>query len=89
MIDRLDRGSRLIWRIEKARLGKVQEENLRWCEWERNSNRQEIKMKMGDLVDSVIFEGEVQEFVPFLLVGQYIYVGKGTSFGLGKYEIEF
>jgi CRISPR-associated endoribonuclease Cas6 len=75
--------------IEKAKGVKVQKENLQWCDWERYSNRQGTKMKMGGFVGSVIFEGVIKELIPFLLVGEYIHVGKGTSFGLGKYEIEF
>ncbi|MDI7261613.1 MAG: CRISPR system precrRNA processing endoribonuclease RAMP protein Cas6, partial [Thermodesulfobacteriota bacterium] len=33
------------------------------------------------------FEGDFEPFMPFLLLGEFIHVGKGTSFGLGKYEI--
>jgi hypothetical protein len=28
-----------------------------------------------------------EDFLPFILPGQYILVGKETSFGLGRYEI--
>jgi len=73
--------------IEEAKHVKVQKENLRWVDWERYSNRQETKMKMGGFIGSVTFEGDFEPFAPFLLLGQYIHVGKGTSFGLGKYEI--
>lgn len=44
-------------------------------------------MKMGGFIGSITFEGGLESFLPFLLVGEYIHVGKGTSFGLGKYEI--
>ncbi|NWF92972.1 MAG: CRISPR system precrRNA processing endoribonuclease RAMP protein Cas6 [Syntrophaceae bacterium] len=75
--------------IEKAKGVKLQKEDLHWSDWERYSNRQDTKMKMGGFIGSVTFEGVVKEFIPFLLVGEYIHVGKGTSFGLGKYEIKF
>lgn len=73
--------------IEEARNIKTQQENLHWVDWERYSNRQETKMKMGGFVGSVIFQGDFEKFLPFLLLGEYIHVGKGTSFGLGKYKI--
>ena len=73
--------------IEKAKGVKVKKENLSWVDWERYSNRQETKMKMGGFVGSITFEGDVQPFLPFILLGEYVHVGKGTSFGLGKYEI--
>lgn len=73
--------------IEEAKKVRVQKENLRWMDWERYSNRQETRMKMGGFVGSVIFQGEFKRFMPFLLLGEYIHVGKGTSFGLGKYQI--
>lgn len=73
--------------IEEAKSVKVQKENLRWVDWERYSNRQETKMKMGGFTGSVTFEGDFEKFLPILLLGEHIHVGKGTSFGLGRYEI--
>jgi len=73
--------------IEEARSIKIDKENLHWRDWERYSNRQETKMKMGGFVGSVTFQGELERFLPFLFLGEYIHVGKGTSFGLGKYKI--
>jgi len=73
--------------IERAKDIQIKRNNLSWFDWERYSNRQEIRMKMGGLVGSITFEGDFEEFIPFLVLGEYIHVGKGTSFGLGKYEI--
>ena len=44
-------------------------------------------MKMGGFIGSITFEGDFKSYLPFLLLGEYIHVGKGTSFGLGKYKI--
>jgi CRISPR/Cas system endoribonuclease Cas6 (RAMP superfamily) len=44
-------------------------------------------MKMGGFVGEITFQGELEQFLPFIALGEYIHVGKGTSFGLGKYEI--
>lgn len=73
--------------IDQAKSVTIQQEALRWVDWERYSNRQETRMKMGGFIGSIIFEGDVNPFAPFLLLGEQIHVGKGTSFGLGKYKI--
>ena len=73
--------------IEEAKDVKVQKGNLHWLDWERYSNRQDTKIKMGGFIGSITFEGGFKEFLPFLILGEYIHVGKGTSFGLGKYKI--
>ena len=73
--------------IEKSYEVKVKKSNLKWFDWERYSNRQETKMMMGGFKGLITFEGEFETFLPFLLLGEYIHVGKGTSFGLGKYQI--
>jgi CRISPR-associated endoribonuclease Cas6 len=73
--------------IEKSREIKSTKSDLKWFDWERYSNRQETTMKMGGFKGSVTFEGDLGLFWPFLILGEYIHVGKGTSFGLGKYEI--
>jgi len=74
--------------IESSKDIKVEKENLSWYDWERYSNRQDTKMYMGGFIGSITFEGDFEEFIPFLLLGEYVHVGKGTSFGLGKYKIK-
>jgi len=73
--------------IEKAKEVKVKKENLRWYDWERYSGRQETRMKMGGFVGEITFEGEIEPVIPLIRMGEVLHVGKGTSFGLGKYEI--
>jgi len=42
---------------------------------------------MGGFLGEITFEGELTEFLPFLKLGEYLHIGKGTVYGLGKYEI--
>lgn len=60
---------------------------LAWRDLERYSTRQEAKMKLGGFVGEASFEGALGDFMPFLRLGEHIHVGKGTSFGLGRYRI--
>lgn len=62
--------------------------NLYWYDWERYSQRQVKKMKMGGFVGEATFSGDISEFLPFLKLGEYLHIGKGTVYGLGKYEIK-
>ncbi|MCL0059065.1 CRISPR system precrRNA processing endoribonuclease RAMP protein Cas6 [Dehalococcoidia bacterium] len=71
--------------IEKARNVRIINSNLRWYDWERYSSRQKAKMKLGGFVGNITFEGDLAEFMPFIKLGEYLHIGKGTSFGLGEY----
>lgn len=74
----------MISRAEKIETTSV---SLEWYDWERYSQRQNTKMKLGGLVGSITFKGQLSEFMPLLRFGELVHAGKGTSFGLGKYEL--
>ena len=44
-------------------------------------------MSLGGATGTVSYEGDISDFMLLLRLGEYVHVGKGTSFGLGKYEI--
>lgn len=73
--------------IEEAGAVAVKDSTLRWHDWMRYSYRQRAKLKLGGLIGEITFGGDLEPFWPFLQLGQWIHVGKGTSFGLGRYEI--
>ena len=66
---------------------KTKARNVEWYDWERYSSRQDTRMKLGGFMGNITFEGDLEEFLPFIKLGEYIHIGKQTSFGLGKYEI--
>jgi len=74
--------------IRRAEGVKMTEHDFQWVDWERYSSRQGIRMKMGGFMGTVTYEGDLTEFLPFLTLGQYVHVGKGTSFGLGHYQLK-
>ncbi len=73
--------------IEKASAVKQIKSDTHWFDWKRYSTRQEEWMSLGGVTGAVSYEGDLTEFMPLLKLGEYVHVGKGTSFGLGKYEI--
>jgi hypothetical protein len=75
--------------IQESKKIKVKESNLLWYDWERYSKRKDERIKLGGLVGNITFYGQITPFLPFLIIGKHIHVGKNTSFGLGKYEINF
>ncbi len=69
---------------EKVRTRKA---SLYWHDWERYSNRQKRRMKLGGVLGSVTYSGGVTPFIPFLKAGEIFHIGKNTTFGLGKYKL--
>ena len=64
----------------------IQSNHTRWWDWERYSSKQRERMRMGGFVGEVVYEGEIRPYLPLLRAGEVFHAGKGTSFGLGKYE---
>lgn len=73
--------------IKNAKNIEVSFNNLKWKDWTRYSNRQKKTMLFGGLLGNITFKGNFEEFLPYLLLGSFIHVGKNCTFGQGKYEI--
>lgn len=73
--------------IEKFRAIRQTASDIHWYDWKRYSTRQEEWMSLGGVIGSVLYEGDMSDFMVLLRLGEYVHVGKGTSFGLGKYDI--
>ncbi|MGE5604209.1 MAG: CRISPR system precrRNA processing endoribonuclease RAMP protein Cas6 [Bacteroidota bacterium] len=73
--------------VDQANQVKLVHDETVWVDWERYSSRQDTRMKMGGLVGKAVYEGPWQTLAEFLAWGEILHVGKGATFGLGKYEI--
>lgn len=73
--------------IEMAKKVVIKENNIRWQDWERYSNRQHTRMKLGGIIGTITYQGQLKPFLPLLQAGEIFHVGKATSFGLGKYKL--
>jgi len=61
-------------------------QDMEWVEESRYSKHRGITQKLKGWVGEVVYEGDLQEFWPFLWLGQYVHVGKAAAFGQGWYE---
>ncbi|MGA9772995.1 MAG: CRISPR system precrRNA processing endoribonuclease RAMP protein Cas6 [Blastocatellia bacterium] len=74
--------------IARATRVRINAASLRWHDWQRYSNRQETKMKLGGFIGEIEYTGEsITKLLPLIVAGEILHVGTSTSFGLGKYEI--
>lgn len=60
---------------------------LSWQDWERYSRRQEQRHKLGGFVGKVAYKGDIEMFLPLIRLGEFIHLGKGTSFGMGRFFV--
>lgn len=61
------------------------------CHWQdlpRYSNRQQTAMQIGGIQGSLEYEGNLTEFLPLLRYCEKTHLGKQTTFGLGRIEIQ-
>ena len=72
----------------KAQDVRVVAKNLSLQRLERYSNRRQQRLPLHGLVGTLTVEGELTEFLPLLRMGEYIHIGEGTAFGLGRYRLQ-
>ena len=71
-----------------ARKVNISHRQLQWHDWQRWSGRQHKHVAMGGLVGAFsLAPANINEFWPYLWLGQYTHAGKGTGMGLGRYRI--
>jgi hypothetical protein len=67
----------------------ITQRNLTWHDYNRYSNRHQMKMKLGGVIGDIMLDGELTPFCDLLQFAEVLHVGKGATFGLGKIEIEY
>ncbi len=66
----------------------LQDKKLEWKAWKRYSSRQQTLMNMDGVTGSITVSGcDLDDFWPYLWLGQWVHAGKATSMGLGQYKI--
>lgn len=59
---------------------------LQWGQRRRRSFSQKKWMSLDGYVGEITFSGDLNPFLPYLRMGEFLNVGKAASFGHGKYE---
>jgi hypothetical protein len=73
--------------VHQAQLVEVAEDNSRWHDWQRYSNRQQESMQFGGLLGEIIYRDVPVEHQRLLQAIAPLHLGKQTSFGLGQIEV--
>jgi len=58
-----------------------------WQDWYRYSSRQGRRMRFGGVIGRAVYAGSLGPFLPYLIYGQALHVGKACSFGGGWYYL--
>ncbi len=66
---------------------KIQQVNLKWVKYIHLQTREQNRLPIDGYIGNIIYEGRFNRFVPLLLLGQYLHVGKNLVYGAGKYNI--
>lgn len=84
-------------RNEDGEEAKLVKRLLRGVEWrdrgkcvkrEYGSARQEREIELWGVIGSIEISGATEPLLPLLAVGQFLHVGKSTSYGHGWYELQ-
>lgn len=57
--------------------------DVQWVERFRTSSKTHQRHELSGFTGSAVYEGELQEFLPWLAVGELVHVGKHTAWGQG------
>ena len=63
--------------------------DFRWLRADRYSYRAESSIPMDGFVGKVRYSGELEPFLPFICLGEYLHIGHHTAFGHGQYRLTF
>jgi hypothetical protein len=65
----------------------VAEQQVATVRWDRYSGRQRTKHPLSGLVGQAIVSNIPDPLWPYLILGQWVHIGKGASFGQGRYVV--
>lgn len=76
------------WQAKQLPPVEILDFDLAWTPIQRWSASQKQKHPISGLQGHITYHGKIGEWLPLLRLGEWMHVGKKTSFGLGKYRLE-
>ncbi len=74
--------------VAASRKVEIINRDLHWHRWNRYSSRQNKRIAMDGIVGSFTIQGDdLAPFWPYLWLGQWVHAGKGTTMGLGHFQL--
>ena len=74
--------------VKRAEDVGIVKNELQWHDWRRYSFRQDQAMLLGGMTGSVAYAGALGEYLPLIELCSKLHIGKQTTFGLGRFEME-
>ena len=74
--------------VKRAEAVRTAKNELMWHDWRRYSFRQDQAMMLGGMTGSVTYTGALGEYLPLMELCSRVHIGKQTTFGLGRFEME-
>jgi len=74
--------------LEKSKEIKIVYNLLKWEMQSRYSYRQRQVIGYDGIKGDIELSGDISTFYPFLKIAEFLHIGKGTTFGLGKIKIK-
>jgi hypothetical protein len=68
---------------EKAEEIKTQSQHVFWQDLDRFSSRRNLTQDMSGFMGWTTYEGDLEEFLSILLLGEWVHVGKASLWGNG------
>ena len=65
----------------------VIDEDFKWADWARFSDRQHREVQMGGFQGHMALEGDLEPYQDLINAAHWFHVGKGTVMGLGKFVV--
>lgn len=62
--------------------------DVNWTERFRTSSKTRQRHDLSGFIGEAVYEGELEEFLPWLLIGELLHIGKHAAWGNGGMEIE-